>query len=59
VVDECRKQSVPGKTRVLIDWLIWMFSQAEVLLLGQLRHKNSGEIVIGYCYEAEHRMLVY
>ncbi|TVU09738.1 hypothetical protein EJB05_43231, partial [Eragrostis curvula] len=32
--------------------------QAEVFFLGQLRHKNLVKL-IGYCYEAEHRMLVY
>jgi serine/threonine protein kinase len=42
----------------LIDWLIWMFSQAEVFFLGQLRHKNLVKL-IGYCYEADHRMLAY
>jgi serine/threonine protein kinase len=35
-----------------------MFSQAEVFFLGQLRHKNLVKL-IGYCYQAEHRMLVY
>lgn len=35
-----------------------MLSQAEVFFLGQLRHKNLVKL-IGYCYEAEHRMLVY
>jgi serine/threonine protein kinase len=35
-----------------------MFSQAEVFFLGQLSHKNLVKL-IGYCYEAEHRMLVY
>nr|QGN65293.1 tyrosine protein kinase domain containing protein [Oryza punctata] len=34
------------------EWL------AEVFFLGQLRHKNLVKL-IGYCYEAEHRMLVY
>jgi serine/threonine protein kinase len=29
-----------------------------VFFLGQLRHKNLVKL-IGYCYEAEHRMLVY
>uniref|UniRef100_J3MTK9 Protein kinase domain-containing protein n=1 Tax=Oryza brachyantha TaxID=4533 RepID=J3MTK9_ORYBR len=33
-------------------------SQAEVFFLGQLRHKNLVKL-IGYCYEDEHRMLVY
>jgi serine/threonine protein kinase len=35
-----------------------MLSQAEVFFLGQLRHKNLVKL-IGYCYEADHRMLVY
>jgi serine/threonine protein kinase len=35
-----------------------LLSQAEVFFLGQLRHKNLVKL-IGYCYEAEHRMLVY
>ena len=35
-----------------------MFLQAEVFFLGQLRHKNLVKL-IGYCYEDEHRMLVY
>ncbi|CAM0943222.1 unnamed protein product [Alopecurus aequalis] len=34
------------------EWL------AEVLFLGQLRHDNLVKL-IGYCYEGEHRMLVY
>ncbi|KAL5201261.1 hypothetical protein ABZP36_035615 [Zizania latifolia] len=34
------------------EWL------AEVFFLGQLRHKNLVKL-IGYCYEDEHRMLVY
>ncbi|KAF7065518.1 hypothetical protein CFC21_071614 [Triticum aestivum] len=34
------------------EWL------AEVFFLGQLRHKNLVKL-IGYCYENEHRMLVY
>ncbi|CAO2211174.1 unnamed protein product [Urochloa humidicola] len=34
------------------EWL------AEVFFLGQLRHENLVELV-GYCYEDEHRMLVY
>ena len=34
------------------------FLQAEVFFLGQLRHKNLVKL-IGYCYEDEHRMLVY
>ncbi|CAM0907712.1 unnamed protein product [Alopecurus aequalis] len=34
------------------EWL------AEVLFLGQLRHENLVRL-IGYCYEGEHRMLVY
>ena len=29
-----------------------------MFFLGQLRHKNLVKL-IGYCYEAEHRMLVY
>ncbi|KAJ0981113.1 hypothetical protein J5N97_009368 [Dioscorea zingiberensis] len=32
--------------------------QAEVIFLGQLRHPNLVKL-IGYCYENEHRMLVY
>ncbi|XP_039127664.1 serine/threonine-protein kinase RIPK-like [Dioscorea cayenensis subsp. rotundata] len=32
--------------------------QAEVIFLGQLRHQNLVKL-IGYCYENEHRMLVY
>ena len=35
-----------------------MLLQAEVFFLGQLRHKNLVKL-IGYCYEDEHRMLVY
>jgi serine/threonine protein kinase len=34
------------------EWL------AEVFFLGQLRHENLVKL-IGYCYEDEHRMLVY
>jgi interleukin-1 receptor-associated kinase 1 len=32
--------------------------QAEVVLLGQLRHPHLVKL-IGYCYEDEHRLLVY
>ncbi|KAF8779767.1 hypothetical protein HU200_002278 [Digitaria exilis] len=41
-----------GGTQGHKEWL------AEVFFLGQLRHKNLVKL-IGYCYEAEHRMLVY
>jgi serine/threonine protein kinase len=44
--------------RALIEFGGCSFSQAEVFFLGQLRHKNLVKL-IGYCYEAEHRMLVY
>lgn len=32
--------------------------QAEVILLGQLKHPHLVNL-IGYCYEDEHRLLVY
>jgi serine/threonine protein kinase len=32
--------------------------QTEVFFLGQLRHDNLVRL-LGYCYEGEHRMLVY
>jgi serine/threonine protein kinase len=45
-----------GSTGLLIRDVL--FLQAEVFFLGQLRHKNLVKL-IGYCYEKEHRMLVY
>ena len=32
--------------------------QTEVIFLGQLRHPNLVKL-IGYCYEDEHRLIVY
>ena len=34
------------------------FVQAEVIFLGQLKHPHLVNL-IGYCYEEEHRLLVY
>jgi serine/threonine protein kinase len=35
-----------------------MIMQTEVIFLGQLRHPHLVKL-IGYCYEDEHRLLVY
>lgn len=45
-------------THSLTQLLLLLAWQAEVIFLGQLRHTNLVKL-IGYCYEDEHRLLVY
>lgn len=45
---------------IVVDVLFFLYclTQAEINYLGQLQHPNLVKL-IGYCFEDEHRLLVY